>query len=69
MLPIPRRKKSTETHTERTQILELTGEKCKASIILTMSKNSKKMMVVISEQMGNLSKEIKTVRVKWLFQN
>lgn len=45
-----------------TQMLKLTHEKFKPAVITTMSKNSKEMVVVMSEQMGTLSGKMKTIR-------
>lgn len=45
-----------------TQMLKLTHEKFKPAVITTMSKNSKEMVVVMSEQMGTLSGKMETIR-------
>lgn len=50
-----------------TQMLELKDEDLKMSI--TMFKSSWEMMALMSEQVGNLRREVETVRrVNWVFQ-
>ena len=44
-IPYPREKKSIETPPEMIQMLKLTYEDFKDAIIITISKNSKEMMI------------------------
>lgn len=58
---------STQSHPEMTQMLELKDEDLKTAI--TMFKSSWEMMALMSEQVGNLRREIETLRrVNWVFQ-
>lgn len=45
-----------------TQMLELTHEKFKPAVIITMSKNSKERVVVMSEQTRNRTRKMTTIR-------
>lgn len=52
-----------------THTLKSTDKDFRAAIIITMPKNFKEMMTVMRKQMGDLSREMKTLRIKWIFQN